>query len=150
MWVGCEQWFYVFAAGSTAEFKECWVLDGCHSPCAKLSQGGGERSHTLAWAWLGVKVWHSGWDNSGTGRASASKPSEALSKAGRIKWIQEGGRHGKGHQEDLERGKQTKRQASGGRNKKAEAAAQTEGESGRTMVGWVGSEPCSVFHFLTS
>lgn len=55
----------------------------------------------------------------------------------------------KGHQEDLERGKQTKRQDSGGRNKKAEAAEETEGESGSTVGGCVESPAlCPFPHFL--
>lgn len=43
----------------------------------------------------------------------------------------------KGHQEDVQRGKQTKRQVSGGRNKKAEAAEKIAGESSSTMGGCV-------------
>ena len=55
----------------------------------------------------------------------------------------------KGHQEDLERWMQTKRQVSGGRNKKAEAGGAAERES--KAVPWMGVHGALLkLHLLTA
>lgn len=55
------------------------------------SVGAVERSHTLAWAWLRLSVWYSGWESPGMGRRSSNKPwaycPERLGDTERITWI---------------------------------------------------------------
>lgn len=75
-----------------------------------------ERSHKLIWAWLRVRVWHCV-RKPGRARMSSSKPQACCPETGRREEDQMdpgwGRNKKKGHQEDLERWIQTRRQVSG-------------------------------------